>query len=120
MSDTKKKKFVLVKSTSPRPSFRRAGFTFTPEWRPLELGEKDDVANDIVGPESYARIEAEKMLACKPATETEVEQFLKDRAELAGKDPQAVNEELKRKNAELEARLLKLELAQSAKNEKKS
>jgi hypothetical protein len=117
-----KKNYVLVKSTSPRPTFRRAGFMFTAEWRALELGDTDDVDKDVVGPESLARIKAEAngkppMLAWMPATAEQIEQIEKDRAALVGKDPTEVIAMQNATIADLQARLMKLELV-GKKNDK--
>ncbi len=112
-------KIVLVKSTSPRGSFRRAGLTFTADWRPLEVSATANLEKGVIDAAVLARLEAEKMLAVKPASATEVEAYQKAAAETAGKDPVEEVVALKKRLAELEARLMQLTLEPPAKGEKK-
>lgn len=106
------KQYVMVRSCSPRGQFRRAGLVFQPEWRILELGEKTDIEKGIIDFATLKVLEAEKqMLAVKPATLAEAEAFAKQQAEHAGKDKDAIIAELIEKNADLESRLMRLELA---------
>lgn len=108
------KSFVMVRSCSPREQFRRAGFVFTKEWRVLELGEKVDIEKGVVDAPTLKILEDEKqMLAVKPATADEAESFQKLQASNAGKDKDTIITELLEKNADLEARLMRLELAAS-------
>jgi hypothetical protein len=110
-------KYVMVRSCSPRGSFRRAGLVFTSEWRVLEVSTRAQLDKGIIDEATLKALEAEKqMLAVKPATEAEVEAFQKLQAESTGKDKDALIAELVQKNAELEARLMKLELAAGGKN----
>lgn len=119
-STPKSSSFVLVKSASPfRPTFRRAGLQFERDWRILEVREVADVDKGIIDAAVLARLEAEPMLAVKPATAAEVESYQQDLAARAGRDPASVIDELKAKNADLEARLMKLELAKGAKGDTK-
>lgn len=103
-------KFVLVKTTSPRKMFGRAGLRFTNEWRPLRVEETADLEAGVIDAAVLKRLEDEKeMLAVKPATESEVEEFMAKQA--APRDPEAELAELKARNADLESRLMRLELA---------
>jgi hypothetical protein len=115
-------KFVLVKSTSPRQpdgSFRRAELQFNRDWRVLEISETEDLASGKINAARLARLEAETMLAIKPATEKDIERYERDLADSAGRDPHQLIAELRGKNADLEARLLKLELG-AGKGEKRA
>lgn len=106
------KSYVMVRSCSPRGQFRRAGIVFQTDWRVLELGEKLDIEKGIIDAATLKILEAEKqMLAVKPATPEEAAAFQKTQSEHAGKDKDAIIADLVSKNAELEARLMKLELA---------
>jgi hypothetical protein len=107
-------KVVLVKSTSPRGGFRRAGLQFTAEWRPLQVSTKADLEKGIIDTSILAVLEKETMLAVKPASPDDVERYLEALQETAGKDPAEEIAALKKKNAELEARLMKLELGGKA------
>jgi hypothetical protein len=119
-------KFVLVMSVNPHRDggFSRAGLRFDRSWRALELGENKDrdsegaitpegrtrLDNGVIGPDTYAMLKAEPFLALRPATAEEVEQLAEDRAKSpADKDSELAV--LRAKNADLEARLMKLELA---------
>lgn len=117
MALPKSSKFVMVCTRSPKGRFRRAGVDFTAEWRVLEVKETADLSNGVIDAEILARLEAESMVAVKPATEAQVEAYLKDQAELAGKDDKQVIAALAAKNADLEARLMRLELAGGKKDE---
>jgi hypothetical protein len=125
-------KFVLVKSTSPRQPdglFRRAELAFTREWRALEVLDPDAVdpetktplaesiarAIPLISVARLARLEAETMLAVRPATDKELEQAQLDAAEAASKDPATRIADLQAKNADLEARLMRLELGAGGK-----
>lgn len=108
------KSFVMVRSCSPRGQFRRAGIVFTTDWRVLELGEKLDVEKGVIDAPTLKVLEAEKqMLAVKPATADEAAALQKTQSEHAGKDKDVIIADLVAKNADLEARLMKLELASS-------
>ena len=111
MATATKPTFVMVCTRSPRGRFRRAGLDFTAEWRPLEVRATADVAKDVIDAKILKRLEAESMLAVKPASEAEIDAYQKDLADRAGKDPQAVIDAQQQKIADLEARLLRLELA---------
>lgn len=108
------KTFIMVRSCSPRGQFRRAGLVFQTEWRVLEVAEKADIEKGIIDAAILKVLEGEKqMLAVKPATPEEVAAALKAQAEHAGKDKDTIIAEQNAKIAELEARLMKLELAAS-------
>lgn len=102
--------FVLVKSASPRESFRRAGLTFTRDWRPLQLAETVDLERGVIDEATLKRLEDEPMLAVKPASADDVEDFLRDRAANTGKDKESQIAELRSYSTDLEARLMRLEL----------
>jgi hypothetical protein len=115
-SDDKKKlpPFVFVKTTSPRGQFGRAGLRFTRDWRPLKIDAKADLEAGVIDAEIYARLEAEKeMLAVRPATADEIRELTAtpELTATAPKDKDEVIAALQKKNAELEGRLMKLELA---------
>ena len=103
--------FVLVKTTSPRGIFGRAGLRFTREWRPLRVAEVADLEAHVIDAAILARLEAEReMLAVKPATEAELAEFAQ--AQAAGpRDPATELAEIKARNADLEGRLMRLEFA---------
>jgi hypothetical protein len=85
----------------------------------LEVAEKADIEKGIIDAAILKVLEAEKqMLAVKPATAEEAALLQKRQAEHAGKDKDTIIAELVAKNADLEARLMKLELA-GDKGEKK-
>jgi hypothetical protein len=107
--------FVLVMSVSPynNGNFGRAGLRFSREWRPLEVADKADLEKGIIDKEILARLKAEAFLALKPATADEVAQLAAARADGA-KDKDSELAELRAKNADLEARLMRLELAAGA------
>lgn len=107
--------FVLVMSVSPHNNgnFGRAGLRFSREWRPLEVAEVADLERGIIDAAILARLKAESFLAVKPATAEEVAQLAEARAD-ANKDKDGELAELRAKNAELEARLMRLELAAGA------
>lgn len=117
MPPTNAPKLVLVKSTSPRGSFRRAGLTFTSEWRPLEVGTVVDLEKGRIDTRILGVLEREAMLAVKPAAEVDVERYLEALRETAGKDPVEENAALRKQNADLEGRLMRLELAVGTKND---
>lgn len=122
------KKYVMIKHTSPRATFRRAHLQFTKDWQVFEVGEQNDSdpnqpgsteitedararhARGVIGPDTLRRCEAETMLAVKPATADDVQNFQKTLASRAGKSTDQIIAELAAKNAELEARLMKVEL----------
>lgn len=115
-------KFVMVRSCSPRDQFRRGGLIFTKDWRVLEVSTTANLEKGIIDEAILKVLEAEKqMLAVKPATEADVEAFLKLQADSAGKDKDTIISELVQKNADLEARLMRLELgaAGAAKGDEK-
>jgi hypothetical protein len=103
--------FVLVKTTSPRGIFGRAGLRFTREWRPLRVADVADLEAHVIDAAILARLEAEReMLAVKPATEAELAELAQ--AQAAGpRDPATELAEIKARNADLEGRLMRLELA---------
>lgn len=111
--------FVLVMSVSPYNggNFGRAGLRFSREWRPLEVAETADLEKGVIDYAILARLKAESFLAVKPATPEEVAQLAKDRAEGA-KDKDTELADLRSKNADLEARLMRLELAAAGKTDK--
>lgn len=104
--------FVLVMSVNPHREggFNRAGLRFSRAWRELELGDADDLEKGVIGPSTLTRLKAEPFLAIRPATADEVAQLAADRA-AAPADKDAELSALRAKNADLEARLLRLELA---------
>jgi len=105
-------RFVLVKSVSPhnQGNFGRAGLRFTREWRPLEVAAVHALEKGVIDEAILARLVAEtEMLAVKPATPEEVARF----AETSAAGPQDKGAELaaeRTKNAELEARLMRIEV----------
>jgi BMFP domain-containing protein YqiC len=106
--------FVLVMSVSPYNdgNFGRAGLRFTRAWRPLEVARTADLEKGVIDYAILDRLQAESFLAVKPATPEEVAQLAQDRAEGA-KDKDSELAELRGKNAQLEARLMRLEVAKS-------
>lgn len=107
-------KFVLVMSVSPHNNgnFGRAGLRFSREWRPLEVAEVADLEKGIIDEAVLARLQAESFLAVKPATAEEVARLAEARA-AGAQDKDSELAELRAKNADLEARLMRLELAAS-------
>lgn len=127
--------FVLVRSTNPHREgqYGQRGLRFTRAWRLLKVDPElqhvaklklvnghDDVTsycdpqealdNDTISLATLAVLEADSYLAVKPATQADGEKWIADQAANGG-DTDAQNEALRAKNAELEARLMKLELA---------
>lgn len=109
--------FVLVMSVSPyhNGNFGRAGLRFSREWRPLEVvdDDKQDLEQGLINEETLERLKAEAFLAVKPATEAEIAKFEKDRA-TGARNPADEVAELRAANAQLEARLMKLEAGDKA------
>jgi len=128
---------VLVCTRSPRGRFRRAHLEFTSDWRSLELGAENDIdpkpnaanvsfeyaitdaakarhAENVIGPDTLKRLQGEAMLAVKPADAAEIEAHRKAQAEHPG-DKDAQLRAALAKNADLEARLMKLELMMQGK-----
>jgi len=68
------------------------------------------IAADTISPKTLAAFEKDPHLAVKPATQTEVDDFLASAAENET-DKDATIADLKAKNREMESRLMKLELA---------
>lgn len=129
--------FVLVKSTNPYRDgqYGRSNLRFTRDWRPLEVDELDDRdvpgiggapgtnngplrtergGNNLISTYTLAVLEADTFLAVKPATQAQVEKYQADAAANGG-DKDATIEALQAKNADLEARLMRLEQAAPAK-----
>jgi len=111
--------FLLCIAVAPRGTWRVHGIEFSREWRPVQLGGE---ALDIGAPvpvlddATAAQIEYDEKigaLATRPATAEEVAAYQQQLVDAKGKDPDAVIADLKAKNAELEARMMKLELASS-------
>lgn len=104
-------RFVLVKSVSPHNggNFRRAGLRFTRDWRPLEVAAKPDLDKGVIDDEILKALQAETFLAVKPATTEEVARLADARLD-ASRDKDSELAELRTKNAELEARLMRLEV----------
>lgn len=118
-------RFILVMSLSPRGDdggFTRAGLRFTRKWRLLAVGgtcsrDKDGhVQGGVIDTAVYYTLLGEAnrddrpMLALKPATDEEAALYAKELAE-GPKDKDAEIADLKTKNADLEARMMRLELA---------
>jgi len=103
--------FVLVKSVSPHNggNFRRAGLRFTRDWRPLEVAAKPDVDKGVIDGKILEILQAETFLAVKPATAEEVARLADARLD-ASRDKDGELADLRGKNAELEARLMRLEV----------
>ena len=103
--------FVLVKSVSPHNNggFRRAGLRFTRDWRPLEVAANPDVDKGVIDGKILAILQAETFLAVKPATAEEVARLADARLD-ASRDKDGELADLRGKNAELEARLMRLEV----------
>jgi hypothetical protein len=106
--------FVLVRSVSPFNSggFSRAKLRFERDWRALEVTDADDLGNEVISPATLAALNAEPFLVVKPASEQEVADLAATRPVVVDKDQQLA--ELAAKNADLEARLMKLELGAAA------
>jgi hypothetical protein len=104
-------RFVLVKSVSPHNggNFRRAGLRFTRDWRPLEIAAKPDLDKGVIDDEVLKVLQAETFLAVKPASAEEVARLADARLD-ASRDKDSELAELRTKNAELEARLMRLEV----------
>jgi hypothetical protein len=104
-------RFVLVKSVSPHNNgnFRRAGLRFSRDWRPLEVAAKPDLEKGIIDDEVLKVLQAEAFLAVKPATAEEIARLADVRLD-ASRDKDSELTELRTKNAELEARLMRLEV----------
>jgi hypothetical protein len=103
--------FVLVKSVSPHNggNFRRAGLRFTRDWRPLEVAAKSDLDKGVIDEKILQVLQTETFLAVKPATAEEVAHLADARLD-ASRDKDSELAELRTKNAELEARLMRLEV----------
>ena len=103
--------FVLVKSVSPHNggNFRRAGLRFTRDWRPLEVAAKPDLDKGVIDEKILQILQTETFLAVKPATAEEVARLADARLD-ASRDKDSELAELRTKNAELEARLMRLEV----------
>lgn len=126
---------VMVKSAAPKGRFRRAHLDFTNEtWRCFKIGTELDADPDkepstgaitaeaakrhaagVIGPDTYERLAREHtMLAVKSCTAEEVADYEKRQADGAGKSQEQLLAEVLAKNAELEARLMKVELGKQA------
>jgi hypothetical protein len=107
-------KYVFVKTTSPRGMFGRAGLRFTRDWRPLKVDAEQDLDAGVINAATLARLEAEtEMLAVRPATTDEIAELTASPSLTGsggGKDKDEIIAEQGMKIADLEARLLKLEL----------
>jgi len=103
--------FVLVKSVSPHNNgaFRRAGLRFTRDWRPLEVAALPDVDKGVIDSKILDVLQAETFLAVKPATAEDVARLADARLD-ASRDKDGELADLRTKNAELEARLMRLEV----------
>lgn len=114
--------FVLVMAVTPHGWWRHRGLHFTREWSVVQLGDKLDVLATpipMVDTATYDELLASKAtLAVKPATPDELADFQRRVAENRGKDKDLVIADLQMKNADLEARMMKLELATSGKQSK--
>ena len=117
MSNSKLPAFVLAKSTNPHNDGRygRAGLRFTREWRVLKLAEESNPETGAITAEQYAILDKDPLIVLKPASEDDAKAY---EAELAthGTNKDALIDSLRVKNAELEARLMKLELAMAGKD----
>jgi hypothetical protein len=104
-------RFLLVKSVSPHNggNFRRAGLRFTRDWRPLEVAAKADLDKGVIDDKALKVLQDEAFLAVKPATAEEVARLADARLD-ASRDKDSELAELRTKNAELEARLMRLEV----------
>lgn len=112
MPDTKLPDFVLAKSTNPHTDGRygRAGLRFTREWRLLKVGDTFNADTGEITGERLAILENDSFLAVKPATAAEVERLQADIASHGG-DKDAMIDAQRKQIGDLEARLMKLELA---------
>jgi hypothetical protein len=112
MPDPKLPDFVLVKSTNPHREgqYGRAGLRFTREYRLLKLADAFNAELGEITAKELAILEKDSFLAVKPASAADVERL---QAEIAttGGDKEATIDFLRKQNADLEARLMKLELA---------
>ncbi len=104
-------RFVLVKSVSPHNggNFRRAGLRFTRDWRPLEVAATADLDKGVIDNAVLQVLQAETFLAVKPATTEEIARLADARLD-ASRDKDSELADLRAKNAELEARLMRLEV----------
>lgn len=113
--------FVMIRSTNPHRegAYTRAGFRFGRSWRGLQVAagakELDDPSKDIVSAQTLEeRLEKDEFLAVKPATSGDIEAFKAEQA-AANTDKDAELAELRKKNADLEARMMRLEAAAGGK-----
>lgn len=120
--------FILVMSVSPHHNggFGRAGYRFSRTWRPLEIVAEGDIKVDehgradsaaeeqsLITPTLVERLKAESFLAVKDASASEVDRLLADRAAGAGMSDADRIAKLESDKADLESRLMKLELGAS-------
>lgn len=107
--------FVLVMAVTPRGFWRHRGLHFTREWSVLQIGDKLDVLASpipMADEANYLEILASKNeLAVKPASAEEIAAFQASVAANRGLDKDMVIADLQAKNADLEARMMRLELA---------
>jgi hypothetical protein len=114
-------RFILVMAVAQRGFWRVHGLHFERDWRALQLGdelvlEPDGGGIPMIDARTKAQIDADVKigaLAVKEASAEEVETYLKQIEELRGQDKDQVISDLQKKNNDLEARLMKLELLAS-------
>ena len=108
--------FLLCMAIAPKGTWRVHGIEFSREWRPVQVGEELDIDAPVPTVDARTKEQIDHdvtigALATRPATAAEVDAYLQQLAEMKGKDPSVVISDLQKKNAELEARLMKLELS---------
>jgi len=106
--------FVLVMAVTPRGFWRHRGLHFTRDWSVVQVGDRLDVLASpipMVDETNYNEILASKAeLAVKPASAEELDAFQATIAANRGLDKDFVIHDLQTKNADLEARFMRLEL----------
>lgn len=106
--------FVLVMAVTPRGFWRHRGLHFTRDWSVVQVGDKLDVLASpipMVDEANYNEILASKgELAVKPASAEELAAFQSTIAANRSLDKDFVIQDLQSKNADLEARFMRLEL----------
>lgn len=102
------------------PSY--TGVEFSDQWKPFQIGPAPDLSAAIPVVDQATVDEWTtkwtRELATKPATQEEVDAYLKQLADAKGQDKDAIIAELQAKNADYESRLMRLELAASGKTDK--
>jgi hypothetical protein len=120
--------FVLVMAVTPARFWRHGvrtgengglptytGIEFGADWKPFQIGDAPDLTAAIPVVDQATVTEWtdkwKRELAVKPASQEEVDAYLKQLADAKGQDKDQIIADLQAKNADYEARLMKLELA---------